>query len=77
MPSWSRPGAGWRSLPQRLLEYFGSVEGAPTRRVRDLLAAAEAVGDDERVGVSRANGRKQRALADLHRDVVVVGLVTE
>jgi len=45
--------------------------------VRNLLAAAESVGDDEGVGLGFADGGKEHALADLHGDLVVLALVAE
>jgi hypothetical protein len=46
--------------------------------MRDLAAAAEAVGDDQRVWVRLADGREQHALSRLHRHVVVLaGVVAE
>src|SRR5207253_5226558 len=42
-----------------------------------LLAATESVGDDQRVAFCFANARKQHALADPHRNVVMLRLKAE
>jgi len=43
-------------LPQGHLQDFGEVEGVATGALGNLLAATEAVGDDERVGRGSAHG---------------------
>ena len=47
---------------------FGKVEGAARRVLGDLLAAAEAVGDEDGFGRSGADGGQENALADGLRD---------
>ena len=47
------------------------------RRLDDLLAAAEAIGDDQRVPGGRPHRRQQDALPTLDRDIVVVFLEAE
>src|SRR5919198_526103 len=59
-------------------DYLREVQRPAARRVGDLLGAAEAVGDYERLRVCSADGREEHALSRLHRDVVVLaGLVAE
>jgi hypothetical protein len=53
------------------------VVHAARRRLRDLLAAAVAVGDDEGVFGGRAHGGQQHPLAAPHRDLVLRGLEAE
>src|SRR5690349_3187855 len=53
------------------------MEGLAAGELGDLLAAGEAIGDDERVGAGAADGGQERALSDPNRDVVVVLLETE
>ena len=43
----------------------------------DLLATCEAVGDDQEIMVCATDRREQHALADLHRDVVMLALEAE
>src|SRR5213593_2967826 len=49
----------------------------PAGRLLDLLAATESVGDDQRIAFCLAHARKQHALADTHRDVVMFRLKAE
>ena len=46
------------------------------RAVEDLLPAAGAVGDDDRIG-RRPHGRQQLCLRHLHGDLMVRGFVAE
>jgi hypothetical protein len=53
------------------------VKRLPAGAVQDLLAAREAVRDEERrLGLGAYSG-EQRVLADLHRDIVVLALEAE
>jgi len=54
--------------PQHLRE----VQSAPPGRLGDLLAAAEAVGDDQGVGRRLAHRRQQRKLGAAHRHFVAL-----
>ena len=49
----------------------------PAGGLADLLAAAEAVGDDERVCVGGAHSRQQHAFGTAHRYLVLVRVETE
>jgi len=53
------------------------VHRLPPRRLRDLLPAAETIGDDERLWRCAADGGQQHELSDLHRHLVVIGLEAE
>jgi uncharacterized Zn-binding protein involved in type VI secretion len=50
------------------------MEPTSSGQVGDLLAATEAVGDDQCVIVDRPDGRQQDTLSDGDRDVVILGL---
>src|SRR2546423_9869528 len=54
------------------VEDLGGVHDAPPGGLADLLAAAEPVGDEQRLGWRRSHGREHRPLRDLDRHVVVV-----
>jgi len=58
-------------------ENFGEMEASPVGVLRDLLAAAEAIGDEDGFVVSRANGGEQGSLRQLLRDVELVALEAE
>ena len=58
------------ALRQQSLEQARDVDRLALRAVGDLVAAAGAVGDDDRVGLL-AHGRQQARFGHLHRDVVV------
>ena len=58
-------------------QHVGQVKRAAARRLRDLLATAEAVGDQQRVAGCSAHGGQQHALAHRHGDVVVARLEAE
>src|SRR5258708_6382218 len=62
---------------QRHLKDLGQMQSAPLRTLGDLLAATEAVGDDEPVSRGSANGGKKFELADCHGDVVLFALEAE
>ena len=62
---------------ERHLEDFGQVEGVAVGALGDLLAATEAVGDDEPVGRGVADGGEEFEFADGHGDVVLVVLEAE
>ena len=64
--------AAARSFAESHLHYLRQMEGAAIGGLRDLLAATESIGDDERVLRRLPHGRQQRPLADLQRHVVVV-----
>ena len=75
---------GWHSYSlalKRALEHAHDVDRLArppaTRQVGDLVPAARAVGDDQRVRRRRADGRHQRELGHAHGDVVVCGIVPE
>src|SRR6185369_18063481 len=59
------------------LQDLCEVQRLAVRALLDLLPAAEAVGDDERVARRRAHRRQQHPLADAHRDLVVVAIEAE
>jgi hypothetical protein len=46
------------------VEHLGEMQGPPSGALGDLLAAAEAVGHDERARLGGPDGRKQHAFAD-------------
>ena len=64
---------GWttRAVRHRHVDYLGQVQRAAIAALRDLFAAAEAVGNDEGVGGRRADGRQQPAFTDGERHVIV------
>jgi hypothetical protein len=61
----------------RQRQHVGEMQGPAVRCLRDLLPAAEAVGDDERVLRGRAHSRQQAAFADGLRNPVVIALKAE
>ena len=67
------PAGGSKRGPQHLRERHGP---AP-RALLHLLAAAEPVGDDNRIGRSRTHRRKKYQLSHLSRHVVVLRLEPE
>ena len=64
-------------MRRRQFQYLGQVERSSPRKLRDLLAATETVGDDEPVGWSLADGGQEFEFADGFRDLVFVLLETE
>src|SRR5438045_3731904 len=54
------------------LQDLCKVECVPAGRLLDLLAATETVGNDEGIGSRLARPRQQDALADPHRDIVML-----
>jgi len=58
------------------LDHFSEVKRAPVRRLSDLFAATEAIGDHERVFGLRPHSRQEDTLATLHRYVVMFLLHT-
>ena len=61
-----------RSLANGHVQQFGQGQRAAVGCLGDLFAAAEAVRYDHGVPGGGAHGREQHALANSHRDVVVV-----
>src|ERR1051325_1987160 len=61
----------------RQVEHLGEVQGTPAGRLGDLLATAEAVGDDQRFGRRLAHGGQQGALTALHGYPVMLLLEPE
>src|SRR5581483_7550596 len=59
-------------LVQGQLQYLRQMERAAVGLLRDLLAAAKAVGNDQRLWISPAHRRQEHALARFDRDVVVL-----
>jgi len=59
-------------FPQRHLQYLRKVQRMTVGFLRNLLAAAETVGDDEPVGGSLANRGQKFKFADRLRDVVLL-----
>ena len=72
-----RLGQGGAGVVQRHLQDFGQVEGVTWRGLGDLLAATEAVGDDQPVGRRLADGGEEFEFADGNGEVVFVGLEAE
>src|ERR1700686_2418946 len=62
---------------ERHLEDFGEVQSVAARAFGDLLAAAEAVGDDEPVGRSATDGGEELEFSDGGGDIVLVVLEAE
>ena len=60
-----------------LRQYLGDVNGVAAGVLRDLFAATEAVGDDNRGRIGRAHGRQKDALAKRLRDLIFVALKAE
>lgn len=67
------PGAKVRSSREDL----GEVKGRSVTELSDLFAATEAVGDDQVMGRSGADGRKEFQFADRHGDIVFVRFEAE
>src|SRR5271165_709774 len=53
------------------------MQGVPGRSLSDLLAATEAVGDDQPVGGSLADRGQKLKLPNSHRNVIFIVLETE
>jgi len=64
-------------LFQRHLEDLGEVQGLAVGALGDLFAATEAVGDDQAVGGSTADGGEEFEFTDGHGNVVFVALEAE
>lgn len=62
---------------ERHLDDFGKVQRVTGRTLGNLLAATEAVGDDEPVGRSVADGGHEFELSDGDGDVVLVRFEAE
>ena len=58
-------------------EDFGEVIGVPAREMADLLAAAEAVGQDERPAAGASHRRQKPLLPDLHGNAVMFAFKAE
>src|SRR4051794_38230827 len=59
------------------LDRLRDMDRMPVRELLDLGPAAEAVGEDQALGRSLANGREESSLADRDGDVVLAGLEPE
>src|SRR5919197_1385424 len=68
---------GLCALANCQLQYLGEMHRGAAGGLCDLLAAAEAVSDDDRVDCRTAYSWQENALATPHRDVVVLALEAE
>src|ERR1700722_9370785 len=66
-----------RAERERHLQNFCHVQGTSGRALGDLLAATEAVSDDQPIGRGLAHGGKELELADGHGDVIFVAFEAE
>ncbi len=69
--------SGFQRAFQCGCDYFGQVQGVAVGGLRDLFAAAEAVGDDQAVGRGLADRRQKLQLSDRHRDVILFFIEAE
>src|SRR5579883_1380972 len=76
-PRASSPSFSRSSDAHRAIEHARGMERFPRRAMRDLVAAARAGGDEDRVGRGLAHLGQHAEFADLHRDFVMLGLVAE
>src|SRR5262245_52491962 len=66
-----------RPILKRIGQHLGQVARAPASAVGYLVAAAGAHRHDLGLGRERTDGREQYTLADLQRDIIVLGLIAE
>src|SRR5436305_1705902 len=72
--SFTAPPSQWNVVSST---FVSSMQRRAAGRLRDLLAAAETISNDERVARRLAHLRQQYALADAHRDRVLFLLEAE
>jgi hypothetical protein len=62
---------------QDLMNELGEMKSAAAGALRNLFPAGESVGDNDGVGRRLADGRQERALAYLRRNLMMVFFKTE